>query len=111
VTLKYLRQILKSLADDSRLRIINLLYHKKLKVNDICRIIKHNQSSVSKHLVRLRLLHVLNDRRAGNHVYYSINKKGKAYGIIRLILARYKNVRYFKDDFKRMKKIHRGLYG
>jgi len=68
------RQLLKALADDTRLRIINLLDSGELTVTDICRVLQKKQSNVSKHLTRLRLTGLVIDRRAGNSVYYFLRK-------------------------------------
>ncbi|MGD2279337.1 MAG: metalloregulator ArsR/SmtB family transcription factor [Candidatus Omnitrophota bacterium] len=74
--LKQVRQMLKSLSDDTRLRIVNLLRKNELSVNELCQTLGKKQSSISKHLSRLRLTHVVTDRRKGNNVYYSIAKTG-----------------------------------
>ena len=70
------RQTLKSLADDTRLRIMNLLKNRELAVCDICEVLQKKQSNVSKHLTRLRLTGLVIDRRSGNNVYYFLNKSG-----------------------------------
>lgn len=79
--IKKVRQILKSFADDTRLRIINLLnQQEELSVSELCLILDVNQSSLSKNLGRLRLTGIVNDRREGMSVYYSLVKpKEKAH--------------------------------
>ena len=78
--IKKARQILKSFADDTRLRIINLLKHKELSVSELCFILDVSQPSLSKHLSRLRLTGIVSDRREGMSVYYSLVKpKEKAH--------------------------------
>ena len=72
--LKKTRQILKSLADDTRLRIINLLRVGGLTVSELCHILGLKQSSISKHLTRLRLTGIVYDKRAGMSVYYRLAK-------------------------------------
>ena len=72
--IKKARQILKSFADDTRLRIINLLGKQKLNVTELREILGGNQSNLSKHLARLRLTGVVGDRRTGLNVYYYLRK-------------------------------------
>lgn len=74
VALKSLRQIFKACSDDTRLRIINILAEKELTVKDICTVLKVRQPTVSKHLMRLRLLKLVFDQRKGNLVFYRLNK-------------------------------------
>jgi ArsR family transcriptional regulator len=104
--LKRLRQFLKACADDSRLRILNLLLAKELTVKDICECLKLNQSSVSKHLTRLRLLRIATDRRDGNLIYYSLNKKANPImqKLISEILKSCREVKVFQQDKINMKK-------
>ena len=52
MNLKTLRQILKACADDTRLRILNILKEKELTVKEICATLKISQPMISKHLTR-----------------------------------------------------------
>ncbi|MFH1782544.1 MAG: metalloregulator ArsR/SmtB family transcription factor [Candidatus Omnitrophota bacterium] len=70
--LKKARQILKTFADDTRLRIISLLKGNILTVTDICVVLNKKQSNVSKHLTRLRLTGVVSDKRKGANVNYCL---------------------------------------
>lgn len=72
--IKKARQILKSFADDTRLRVINLLNKQELNVTELCEILGSSQSNLSKHLARLRLTGVVNDRRERLNVYYRLRK-------------------------------------
>ena len=98
MTLKKLRQILKSLGDDTRLRIVNLLSEEELTVTEICSALKINQPAVSKHLVRLRLLKIVNDRREGNCIYYSPASDVELGKIINFLLSEFNNMEVFKKD-------------
>ena len=70
--LKKARQLLKSFADDTRLRIINLLYRSEVNVSEMRKVLGLNQSNISKHLTRLRLTGIVADKRNGMNVYYYI---------------------------------------
>lgn len=71
---KKISRILKALADDTRIRIVNLLNQEELSVNEISEILDVQQSNLSKHLSRLRLTGIVNDSREGFNVYYSLVK-------------------------------------
>jgi ArsR family transcriptional regulator, arsenate/arsenite/antimonite-responsive transcriptional repressor len=47
---------LKALPDETRLRILNLLYEKELCVCDIMETLKISQAKASRHLIYLNLL-------------------------------------------------------
>ena len=66
-------QTFKALADETRLRILALLLTKEeLCVCDIISALKLPQSTVSRHLAYLRKSGLVNDRRCGLWMYYSI---------------------------------------
>lgn len=65
--------IYKALADETRLRILALLLSEsELCVCDIIAAIKLPQSTISRHLGHLRKAGLVNDRRCGMWIYYSI---------------------------------------
>ena len=107
MTLKRLRQILKALAEDTRLRIVNILQYKELTVKDICTILRVKQPTISKHLVRLRLLRIVRDRREGNYVYYGLFRDSGNGKIARSILSKFKNLEVFKHDLAKIRSLRR----
>ena len=67
--------VLKALADETRLRIVSLL----VDADDLCAceieaILRINQSNASRHLTRLRMAEVLSASRRGQWVHYSITE-------------------------------------
>jgi len=105
--IKKARQILKSFADDTRLRIINLLNGKELSVAELCEVLNKNQSNLSKHLARLRLTGIVGDRREGSNVYYCLLKpKEKAHEeLLNAITIGLAELETFKQDLERLKKL------
>ena len=103
--IKKARQILKSFADDTRLRIINLLNHQELNVSELCEILQKNQSNLSKHLSRLRLTGVVGDKRDSLNVYYYLIKpKEKAHKeLIDSITVGLRELETFKQDLGKLK--------
>ena len=105
MTLKRLRQVFKALGEDTRLRILNLLYVKELTVSAMCKVLSVSQPTLSKHLARLRLLKIVIDRREGNMVYYSLNKgpKSEYEKILKTCLAGFKDIEILKKDARKLK--------
>lgn len=101
------RQILKALAEDTRLRIVNLLKEGKLNVTDICEVLGKKQSTVSKHLTRLRLTGIVIDKRSGNNVYYLLNKsKDKEYvHFLDTVIKGLSDIEVFRKDEKKLSEI------
>jgi len=65
-------RVLKALANESRLRIVDRLYRGECSVGELTEMIGSDQSTVSKHLAILRAHGVVSDRREGNVVYYKL---------------------------------------
>lgn len=105
--IKKARQILKSFADDTRLRIINLLNKGNLSVTELCAILNKNQSNISKHLARLRLTGIVGDNRQGLNVYYCLIKpKEKAHKeLLNAITVGLAELETFKQDFEKLKEL------
>lgn len=62
----------KGLADENRLRILNLLFHGEFCGCDIQHVIGASQSMVSRHLSYLKNAGLVLDRREGYRVYYRL---------------------------------------
>ncbi|MBL7131124.1 MAG: winged helix-turn-helix transcriptional regulator [Candidatus Omnitrophica bacterium] len=107
--IKKARQILKSFADDTRLRIINLLNKQELNVTELCEVLQSRQSNLSKHLTRLRLTGIVNDRKEGVNVYYCLIKpKNDAHQeLLNSITIGLANLETFKQDLERLKEMRK----
>ncbi len=64
-------RIFKSLADETRLRLLHLLLHHELNVNELVGILDMGQSRISRHLKILTDSGLLSFRRDGSYIYYS----------------------------------------
>ena len=67
-------QLFKALADETRLRILNLIGHREICVCQIVEALGLGQSKVSRHLAHLRNAGLVNDRREGLWMYYSLTQ-------------------------------------
>ena len=65
-------RVLKALANESRLKIVDRLSKGECSVGELTELIGSDQSTVSKHLAVLRSNNIVNDRREGNVVYYTL---------------------------------------
>jgi len=65
-------QLFRALADQTRLRILNLVEHREVCVCQIVEALGLGQSKVSRHLAHLRNAGLVKDRRDGLWMYYSL---------------------------------------
>jgi len=70
-----LREFLRVISDTNRLRILCLLTKKELCVCKIFEALKLPQNLVSHHLTKLKQLSLLEERREGTFIIYSINQE------------------------------------
>jgi len=70
----YKRQakVLKAMANESRLLIIDRLSRGECTVGELTELVGLNQSTVSKHLAVLSSHGIVEDRREGTNVYYKL---------------------------------------
>lgn len=72
-----LLKILKAAGDETRLRILSLLGSEPLSVGEILDVLGMGQSRVSRHLKILSDAGILENRRAGNRVYYALEDQAR----------------------------------
>lgn len=73
-----LLDMLKALADDSRLKLLRLMSEKEQAVGDLAARVGLSEPTVSHHLARLRGAGLVTLRMAGNQRFYRINESGLA---------------------------------
>ncbi|WP_353852712.1 metalloregulator ArsR/SmtB family transcription factor [Dehalobacter restrictus] len=101
--MKNIEDILKALADDTRLRIINLLYEKELCVCDIHEALNITQTKASRHLQYLKHAELVGDRKQAQWIYYSIKKDESLKFIEDLIVNNLRNSEQFQNDLENLK--------
>jgi len=69
--------LLRLLADPTRLRLVLLLDQEELSVAELQQILGMGQSRISSHLAQLKRAGVVSDRRVGKNVYYGANHHGR----------------------------------
>jgi ArsR family transcriptional regulator len=73
-----LTRLFRALGDETRLRIVALLSHGELCVCHLESALDLNQSTASRHLGILRAAGIVDSRRDGTWVYYSITQQDHA---------------------------------
>lgn len=65
-------RVLKALANASRLKIVDRLSRGECSVGELTDLVGSDRTTVSKHLAVLRSHGIVDDRREGNVVYYTL---------------------------------------
>lgn len=65
-------ELLASMANENRLRVLCLLADQERTVTELCNSIDLAQSPLSQHLAKLRALNLVETRRQGQLIYYSL---------------------------------------
>lgn len=104
--LRDLEQLFKGLADQSRLRILNLLLHGELCVCDIQHVLQSAQPNVSRHLIYLKNSGLVLDRREGSRIYYRLAQPRA--GVHKLLFGflreAFLSSRLLEEDSRKLKK-------
>ena len=77
----------KALADETRIRLLHILYHNELNVNELVAVLGMGQSRISRHLKILTSAQLLTWRRDGLWVFYSTPESGTDKAFIEAIIA------------------------
>ncbi len=105
VHMKNVAKIMKLLSDPARIRILMLLERRELCVCQIMGVLGISQSLVSRNLNLLRSAGLLEERREGKMVFYSLGEKppavqGKIIALLKEIL---KSDKILSEDLKSLK--------
>jgi DNA-binding transcriptional ArsR family regulator len=101
--MKGLLNILKALSDETRLRIINLLYEKELCVCDIMETLQITQAKASRHLIYMKNAGLVSDRKQAQWVYYSISRDEAMGYIDSLVMENLRSLEVFTVDLNNLK--------
>ena len=94
----------KLLSDETRLRIMVLLYHNEFCVCQITGITGISQPNVSKHLARLRDMGLVKDEKKEQYTFYSLNMEDKLFEeILSKIVDSVEEYPILKSDIEKSK--------
>jgi len=91
-------KIFKALADETRLRMVNLVRRRELNVNDIVAIMGMGQSRISRHLKILTDCGLLTFRRDGLWTFYTMQKSGEGADFLQAIAYLFDLEPFFQAD-------------
>jgi len=94
--------VLKALSDETRLRILNLLYEKELCVCDIMETLQISQAKASRHLIYLKNAGLVKDRKYAQWAYYSLSKDERMKFIDGLVYDNLRNLEMYKNDMEKL---------
>lgn len=100
--IEILKLTLKALANETRLRMLNLLRCKEMTVKEMCLILGVSQPTVSKHLLRLLMLKIVRAKREGNCIFYNLDMNSEYGKIAQLILSEMSNMEVLKHDEEKL---------
>ena len=97
--------LFKVLSDETRMRILVLLYHKKLCVCQIQGILEEGQPKISKHLGKLRDMGFVKDERQEQFIYYYIDRDNELLkDILKSIILNSENYTILQKDLNKLGK-------
>lgn len=96
--------VLKSLSDETRLRILNLLYDQELCVCDIMAVLQITQTKASRHLIYMKNAGLLSDRKDAQWSYYSLQYFENTYFIHSLVKETLRTEQLYMDDLAQLRK-------
>lgn len=68
-------EVFRMLADRTRIRLLWALADAELPVNELAAVVGKPGPSVSQHLAKLRMAHLVTTRRAGTQVFYRLGNE------------------------------------
>lgn len=100
-------EIFKGLADPTRLRIVALLLERELCVCDLMAVLRLPQSTVSRHMIRLKSAGLVLDRRTGKWVHYRLESNSMVDDLQRLLHRHLTKTEQFKKDAANLRRYAR----
>lgn len=95
----------KALADETRLRLLNLVLHHELNVNEVVEILQMGQSRISRHLKILTDSKLLTFRRDGLWTFYSASEDGDGHHFLSSIRYLLDKDPVFQQDLTRARRV------
>lgn len=90
-------QVLKALSDESRVRILNLIYfNKEMCISDLEQILDFTQTKVSRHMSYLKNAGLLRYRKRDQWIYYYI--KEEYFTIVEQLMALFEKDQILEED-------------
>lgn len=95
-------EVLKALSDETRLRIINLLYERELCVCDVMEVLQISQAKASRHLIYLKNSGLARDRKVAQWAYYSLAIDESLKYIDKLVYDNLRKLEMYGNDLENL---------
>lgn len=100
-----LTSLFKSLGDETRIRIINLLREGELCVCHMEKVLEQPQSKISRHLFLLKAAGVAKSKRNGHWVFYSLADNEDYIAMLNCLWRTIGANQIFNEDKERLKQL------
>jgi len=91
-------ELFKGLGDPTRLRTVALLLVRELCVCDLMAVLRLPQSTVSRHMIRLKGAGLVQDRREGKWVHYRLKSNPIVSDLRRFLKSHVTDAEQFRKD-------------
>ncbi|MHC1684466.1 MAG: ArsR/SmtB family transcription factor [Clostridiaceae bacterium] len=98
-----LLNMFKLLSDETRLRILIILYHRELCVCQLQGVLEESQPKISKHLAKLRDLGFVKDERQEQFINYYLTDNDMLKEILKSIIENANEHETISKDLERLK--------
>lgn len=100
-------QLFKAFADETRLRILNLLAQRECCVCELQQVIRAPQPTISRHLAYLRRTGMVTERKQGKWVLYSLAPASNSVHeiLLRCVKCCFSEIDFLSRDLERARKM------
>ena len=110
--MRQITELFKVMSDETRLRIINVIYQQDLCVCELVEILQESQPKISKHIAKLRQIDLVTTERNEQYIYYKFNHGDESYEkIVKNMLQEIKDIDVYKNDIERLQSIETFVCG
>jgi ArsR family transcriptional regulator, lead/cadmium/zinc/bismuth-responsive transcriptional repressor len=68
----HVAELFRAFSDTSRVRILSVIVEREMNISMLAQLVGVSESAVSHHMRGLRQMHIVQARREGKEVYYSV---------------------------------------
>ena len=99
--------LFRAFADQTRLRLLNLLLERELCVCELCAVLDENQPKISRHLAYLRRAGLVTVRQEGKWKYYAIPKRsaGLQRTLLNCVRGCLREIDLLQEDLSRLREV------
>ena len=106
VIMKEITELYKVLSDETRVRIINMVFKQDLCVCELVEILEESQPKISKHIAKLRQIELVITERNEQYIFYKFNHSNDRYKrIIKNMIDEISTIDIYQKDIKRLQMI------